>query len=228
MKIKKLLSMIVLASITLSATFAVTANATASQASNYVVNAEAMPISYTTGWFTGSSVTDTSGVLVDKGSITTLSGDKFDLLNDEKQDSKFVNLKTLADGNLNEALSINVDIYPGAFYEVDDSGIAVPEGFNTGISETPFGYSFKDNQLLPVITMNTITNSETALSNTSGVTYNQSATAVTGHTTEKVIIGAGYHAKDLILSSFTLSVTGNKNVKAGKYKSDIAINVTYN
>lgn len=225
MNLRKILTVAIVTSFAITGLFATTQN------NNYIVNADAASIPYTLKWYSTAVDEETSATtfneLTDNDAIVPKDNIKFDLLDTSKQESYPVVLKTASAGNLKSSLTMSVDIVPTSFYEIDSDGNAISNGFNTGSTTTEFGYSFAgDNKLLPVITMNKLTNGD-ALSNTYGVIYNQDPAPNTTNG-ESLTIGAGYHDSGLILSSFTLAVTGNKNVKAGTYKSDIAINVTYN
>ncbi len=233
MKLKKILTISLIASLAIQGLFALDATTTStsktSKTSNYVVNAKAEAISYTTKWYP-----ENQDVALDEGSsIKSTDGTSdflVDLLNESSQTSGNLVLKTDGVGNLNSDLPMSVKIVPTSFYEVDADGNKINGGFDTASSTTEFGYNFSvdNHKIYPVITMVPFTYDSNE-STTFGVTYpTSSSTYLTYGKNESLIIGAGYHPSGLKLSRFNISVTGNKNVKAGSYKSDIKIDVIYN
>ena len=227
MKLKKLLTISLIASLAIPGVFALDDTTTSTtKTSNYVVNAKAEAIPYSFNWYPSGS----DNALVEGAAIQTDDGENFNLLDTSTQRSGNIVLKTSGDGNLNSALTMEISILPTSFYEVDADGNKINGGFDTASSTTEFGYNFslENNKIYPVIKM-TPYKKGSAQSSTYGVSYQ---TAYESYNTygkkETLIIGAGYHPSGLNLSRFNLSVTGNENVKAGTYKSDITIYIAYN
>ncbi len=214
MNSKKLLSAAVLTAIAISG-LAATANGTNSgKSDSYILKAYASEKSYTSSWYFGGTPLSTTT------SLTTDVGEAFDLLDTNTQTSKDFVLKTATSGNLKKDLPIEVKIEATSFHAVDSTGTTLTDAnaFDTASSVTEAGYSFEANPIIPEIAFTTYT--DTTGSN--GVTY---VDAVDNSQTTTIL--KGYHAPELLVSSFTLSFAGNENVLAGSYESDLTFSITY-